>query len=188
MYWLFPSINPYISRLQIFHKEDSYDYDFDDFEHLNNPNENETNRESCTTINVLPSSKNITNIIDDNIFLDDPNFVDNLPKRTISNIFDYNKKKPDRTKCYERLIILFHSLTLVLCLIAYILAIKGSNSYYSDNMPYILIGKIIVLGIKRDENHTWERIFKMRHTNNITDILYGCDERVTKIVDDNTGT
>ena len=188
MYWLFPSINPYISRFQIFHKEDSYDYDFDDFEHLNNPNENETNRESCTTINVLPSSKNITNIIDDNIFLDDPNFVDNLPKRTISNIFDYNKKKPDRTKCYERLIILFHSLTLVLCLIAYILAIKGSNSYYSDNMPFILIGKIIILGIKRDENHTWETIFKMRHTNNITDILYGCDERVTKIVDDNTGT
>ena len=92
MYWLFPSINPYISCLQIFHKEDSYDYDFDDFEHLNNPNENETNRESYTTINVLPSSKNITNIIDDNIFLDDPNFVDNLPKRTISNIFDYNKK------------------------------------------------------------------------------------------------
>ena len=83
MYWLFPSINPYISRLQIFHKEDSYDYDFDDFEHLNNPNENETNRESCTTINVLPSSKNITNIIDDNIFLDDPNFVDNLPKELL---------------------------------------------------------------------------------------------------------
>ena len=43
MYWLFPSINPYISRLQIFPKEDSYDYNFDDFEQLTNPNENETN-------------------------------------------------------------------------------------------------------------------------------------------------
>lgn len=43
MYWLFPSINPYIGRLQLFHKKETYDYDF---EHINALPESEYSRDS----------------------------------------------------------------------------------------------------------------------------------------------